>query len=99
MTLGELYERYRLFLFRYRGRGITAHKIHGDYLSIEVRHESRYQIPWDTEVVVLYNEFFINNIPVGFCARQIELTPESLIQADMSGGYIPVDISNKKRTK
>ena len=99
MTLGELYERYRLFLFRYKGFAITSHKVNDHVLTITLRHESTYEFPWDTEVTVLHDSFFMNGVQVRFCARQVELTPESLIQADMSGGYIPIDISNKKRTK
>lgn len=98
MTLGDLYERYRLFLFRYKGFAITSHKVTEHHLSIVLMHESTYEIPWDTEVTVLHDSFFINGVQVRFCARQVELSPESIIQADMSGGYIPVDISNKKRT-
>lgn len=98
MTLGELYERYNLFLYRYKGYGLTTHKVTEHNLTIVLRHESTYEIPWDTEVTVLHDSFFMNGVQVRFCARQVELTPESLVQANMSGGYIPIDISNKKRT-
>lgn len=99
MTLGELYERYSLFLYRYKGFGITSHKATDHTLTIILRNEGTYEIPWDTEVTIQDDSFFMNGVQVRFCARMVELSPESIIQADMSGGYIPIDISNKKRTK
>lgn len=68
-------------------------------LTIELRYESTYEIPWDTEVTFQHDSFFINGFQARFSTIHIELTPESLMQSDLSGGYIPVDISNKKRTK
>lgn len=98
MTLGEMYQKYNLFLYRYKGRGVTKHKAHEECITFELWLESNYQIPWNTEVEVRNNEFFINGFQARFCARLLELTPEILIQADMAGGYIPVDISNHTGT-
>lgn len=98
MTLGQMYEKYRLHMIRYKGYVITSHKMSEHFLTIELRYESTYEIPWGTEVTALDDSFFINGFEAKFCAKQIILTPESLMQADLSGGYIPVDISNKKRT-
>lgn len=94
MTLGEMYQKYRMILYRYKGRPITAHKVYNHHVSFDLWQESHYEMPWDTLVEVRDNKFFINGNQVRFCVKVTELTPEMLIQADMTGGYIPVDISN-----
>lgn len=97
MKLGEILSNYDLFIGSLDGRPTRKFRAGDDQVSVTCWEHHEYTFPLNVEVEERENKFYIGIHSVGFYARRVNITPELLIQAELSLGYVAIDIKKKPK--
>lgn len=97
MTLGELYTKYSVFISSVNGNRIKTHRRGVSEVKVILDEAWEYVFPMGTELVLVGSEYRLGDNTVTFNIRSAEFTTESFYQAEVSGGYIPVNVLKERK--
>ena len=97
MTLGEFYNKYSVFISSVNGKKTRRHRHEESEVKLSIDEGWSYIIPWETEVLLAGSEYIVDGNTVTFNLKSVEFTTESFYQAEVSGGFIPVNVLNNRK--
>lgn len=97
MTLGELYTKYTVFISSVNGNRIRRHRHEESEVKVSIDEGWTHTFPWETEVLLVGNEYILDGHTVTFNLKSVAFTTESFYQAEVSGGFIPVNTLNNRK--
>ena len=96
MTLGDFYTKYSVFISSVNGKRTRRHRHEVGEVKVSIDEGWSYTFPWETEVVLAGSEYILAGDTVTFNIKSAEFTTESFYQAEVSGGYVPVNVLNDR---
>lgn len=97
MTLGDFYTKYTVFISSVNGKRTRRHRHEVGEVMVSIDEGWTHTFPWETEVLLAGNEYILDGHTVTFNLKSVEFTTESFYQAEVSGGFIPVNILNNRK--
>lgn len=99
MTLGDFYHKYNVFLSSINGVIVYSHKVSDSEVKLNTRGQGDYHFPLTEELTITEDGYYLAGFKVTFNLKQVAFTTEKYYQAEVSGGYIPVNALKRGKPK
>ena len=99
MTLGDFYHKYNVFLNSINGVMVYSHRVSESEVKLATKTDGDYNFPLTEELTITEDGYYIAGFKVTFNLKQIAFTTEKYYQAEVSGGYIPVNALKRGKPK